>query len=76
MRYSRENKHCYNIKNLHFGGFSSQSDLYVGVVLESFPLIILSGGFVYCHHRSKYAVLDNTVILSVHIMIVRFSDNF
>ena len=53
-----------------------QSDLYVGVVLESFALIILCGGFVYCHHRSKYAVLDNTVILSVYSMIVGFSDNY
>ena len=52
-----------------------QSDLYVGVVLESFPLIILCGGFVYRHHRSKYAVLDNTVILPGYsCMIVGFSD--
>ena len=74
MRYSCENKHCYNIKNLYFGGFSMQSDLYVSAVLESFPLIILCGGFVYCHHSSKYAVLDNTV--SVYSMIVGFSDNY
>ena len=66
----------YNIKNLHFCGFSMQSYLYVGAVLESFPLIILCGGFVYCHHRSKYAMLDSTVILSVYCMIVGFSDNY